>query len=230
VLIRERRPDEAEQNPWGIRFMRMFDMATDSALFETTLMRGQLPLYEAKMIHQLDHRWATYEGASQGIEPKEVDEDDNEDEERKGPPTRDVTLAEKRDPNYEPSPRYWVDERHVLARSAPAPGFMTKAYLAEQHRSRGLKLKDARDAAKALPLEQALLLWWCGSWLAHQGLDVRRGLKRVQAGRADDSLGCRRDERRIREGAGQGGARLPCRSAPAGRDGANRRICARRNS
>lgn len=78
------------KNPWGIRFMRMFDMSNDSHLFCTTedlehqgyrLARGidvgrldglcfvrddevWLPLYEAKMIWQFDHRFGTYEGVS----------------------------------------------------------------------------------------------------------------------------------------------------------------------
>ena len=57
--------------------MRMFDMTSDSGLFRTAAqleaegwtldgnryMRGQaqmLPLYEAKLMHQFDHRFATY--------------------------------------------------------------------------------------------------------------------------------------------------------------------------
>lgn len=51
-----------------------------------------LPLYEAKMIHQFDHRWATY-GAGQKI--------------------RDVTLEEKQDPDFQALPRYWVREEVV---------------------------------------------------------------------------------------------------------------------
>lgn len=54
-----------------------------------------LPLYEAKMIHHYDHRWATYE--SDGS-------------------TRDVTLAEKQDPNFVVLPRYWVRESVVRDR------------------------------------------------------------------------------------------------------------------
>jgi hypothetical protein len=50
-----------------------------------------VPLYEAKMIHQFDHRWATYEGSE----------------------TRDFTSAEKQDPSLEVNPRYWVPERTV---------------------------------------------------------------------------------------------------------------------
>lgn len=53
--------------------------------------RVYLPLYEAKMMHQFDHRWATYDG------------DD----------VRDFTLAEKQDPSKLVMPRYWVEEEHV---------------------------------------------------------------------------------------------------------------------
>ena len=48
-------------NPWGIRFMAMFHMANDSHLFRTASGEELLSLYEAKMIRQFDHRFATYE-------------------------------------------------------------------------------------------------------------------------------------------------------------------------
>src|SRR5690606_13198099 len=51
---------EPAQNPWGISFMRMLDMANDSHLFKDEPAADHLPLYEAKLIHQFDHRWATY--------------------------------------------------------------------------------------------------------------------------------------------------------------------------
>jgi hypothetical protein len=68
------------ENPWGVKFMRMFDMSNDSHLFRTRpqleaegfILRGNrfvrgeevwLPLYEAKMIWHYDHRFGTYEGA-----------------------------------------------------------------------------------------------------------------------------------------------------------------------
>jgi hypothetical protein len=109
VLIREGDPDE---NPWGIKFMRMFDMSNDSNLFQTreklenegwgldgnVFARGQermLPLYEAKMIHHYDYRWATYE---------------------RGERIRDVTLEEKQDPNFVVMPRYWVGAKEVDAK------------------------------------------------------------------------------------------------------------------
>jgi hypothetical protein len=53
---------------------------------------GLLPLYEAKMFHQFDHRWATYTN------------DGN---------TRDLTDEEKSDSNFKPQPRYWVDKQEV---------------------------------------------------------------------------------------------------------------------
>jgi hypothetical protein len=89
VLIREGSPEE---NPWGISFLRMLDMANDSGLFRTReqleadgwsldinlFRRGDrtyLPLYEAKMVHHFDHRFGTYEGqtdsqANQGKLPE----------------------------------------------------------------------------------------------------------------------------------------------------------------
>lgn len=51
-----------------------------------------LPLYEAKMIHHYDTKWATYEPDGS---------------------TRDVTADEKRDPDFFVMPRYWVHETEV---------------------------------------------------------------------------------------------------------------------
>jgi hypothetical protein len=128
-------------NPWGVEFRQgLFNMTSDSALFRdanqlraegyerdgrdwigaagTTpkqpaldLLGGHdathldlssggarptnryMPLYEAKMIHQFDHRWAGYDSS--------------------GETSNDVTIAEKSDKNFEPSPRYWVPETDV---------------------------------------------------------------------------------------------------------------------
>ena len=102
ILIKEGDPDG---NPWGISFMQgLFNMTTDSHLFRTReqleaegwTLEGNvfhrngeqmLPLYEGKMIHHFDHRWATYE--------------------RDGS-VRNVTQAEKQDPKFAPLPRYWT--------------------------------------------------------------------------------------------------------------------------
>ncbi|EHY91211.1 Eco57I restriction-modification methylase domain-containing protein [Saccharomonospora azurea] len=110
VLVKE--PDEHGQggsNPWGVSFMTMFHMSNDSHLFHTredleadgwtlsgnVFTKGaqrMLPLYEAKMLHHYDHRWATYD--------------------EKGD-VHDLTLEEKQDPSAVVLPRYWVSEADV---------------------------------------------------------------------------------------------------------------------
>ncbi|MFT4037799.1 MAG: N-6 DNA methylase [Thermomicrobiales bacterium] len=80
VLLLESSP---EVNPWGVTFGRMFDMSNDSHLFRTRMQlegsgqhlgedgRFHGPddlwerLYEAKMFHQYDHRFGTYDGQTQ---------------------------------------------------------------------------------------------------------------------------------------------------------------------
>jgi hypothetical protein len=115
VLIEEARLDDAgsetspEKNPWGIRFMAMIHMANDSGLFHDAPGENRLPLYEAKMVHQFDHRWATYEA-------NRTD-------------SRNCELTEKADPDYSPLPRYWVDQREVLARIANVPRGVASAWL-----------------------------------------------------------------------------------------------------
>ena len=116
VLWREGDPDG---NPWGLRFLRMFDMANDSGLFRTRadlasagwrLNAGRfeqagevvLPLYEGKMIHQFDHRFGTYEGQS-GAQANQG----------KLPELDHVAHA---DPGRTTLPRYWVPEDEVAAR------------------------------------------------------------------------------------------------------------------
>ncbi len=81
-------------NPWGIKFSTMFHMSNDSGLFENEPDEGRLPLYEAKMLHHFDHRWATYENGD----------------------TRDVSDAEKNDPQFVVQPRYWVAAHEVKAK------------------------------------------------------------------------------------------------------------------
>ncbi|GIW08697.1 MAG: hypothetical protein KatS3mg060_3502 [Dehalococcoidia bacterium] len=90
VLVNER----TGENPWGISFLRMFDMANDSGLFRTAPGPRLVPLYEAKLFHQFTHRWATFEG------------DD----------TRELTPAELADPSLTVRPRYWVPQREVEER------------------------------------------------------------------------------------------------------------------
>jgi Beta-glucosidase-related glycosidases len=112
VLVDESKGREG--NPWGVQFATMFHMSNDSGLFrayQQMLESGArldgitwvdaegnrwVPLYEAKMIHQYDHRWATYE--------------------TDGTTVREVSLLEKQDPAVEALPRYWVPEREVEIR------------------------------------------------------------------------------------------------------------------
>jgi hypothetical protein len=103
---------DATDSPWGVSFQLMFMMNTDSHLFHTraeletdgwklngnTFHRsGQamLPLYEGKMVHHYDHRWATYE-------------DDGT--------IRDVAPTEHDSPVFSVLPRYWVEEKEVSSR------------------------------------------------------------------------------------------------------------------
>ena len=114
VLWRE---DDADGNPWGLRLRRMLHMADDSGLFRTQAdlasagwrrdsdrfeMEGKvmLPLYEAKMIYQYNHRNGTFEGAPGGKRPHRL------------PSPSDSQLA---DPKFVSLPFYWVAEEVTSA-------------------------------------------------------------------------------------------------------------------
>ena len=116
VLWRE---GDSDGNPWGLTFLSMFHMANDSGLFRTRadlvsagwrLDEGgfeqdgevMLSLYEAKMIHQFDHRFGSYEvqseaQANQGKLPE-------------------CDHAAHADPGQVTLSRYWVSEDEVAAR------------------------------------------------------------------------------------------------------------------
>jgi len=105
VLINQ---SHVDGNPWGLRLMQgTFNMTTDSALFKSradlerdswvlrgnVFIRGQdkyLPLYEGKMFHQFDHRWAH----SDDTKPL------------RGPKAPDFVVM----------PRYWVPQSEVDSR------------------------------------------------------------------------------------------------------------------
>lgn len=90
VLVSDGPP---ELNPWGIKFSQgLFNMTSDSHLFADEPLPDSLPLYEAKMIHQFDHRWASFSTDGNGV---------------------DVTLDQKTDPNFSVTPRYWVSAADV---------------------------------------------------------------------------------------------------------------------
>jgi hypothetical protein len=100
VLINE----TTGENPWGVSFLRMFDMSNDSHLFRPVPAPAEaragwgdhLPLYEAKLLHQFTHRWATYDGGA----------------------PREATAAELADPTWTITPRYLVPAAEVEARLA----------------------------------------------------------------------------------------------------------------
>ncbi|NYI03819.1 Eco57I restriction-modification methylase domain-containing protein [Allostreptomyces psammosilenae] len=121
VLVDETK--DVGRNPWGISFMRMLDMSNDSHLFRpaaqngetfddllkagwtldgNVLLRGEerlLPLYEAKMLHHYDHRFSTYENATE----QQLNE-------RTLPR---FTVEQHQDASAVAMPRYWVPEQDV---------------------------------------------------------------------------------------------------------------------
>lgn len=115
VLIRD--GDEGG-NPWGLRFVRMLDMANDSGLFRTAddlstdgaefdgwaWAEGQqryLPLYEPKMLGIYNDRHGDYRLATR-VPGKGV----------RAIPT--PTPSDLNDPDYTVLAWYWVDEQHVI--------------------------------------------------------------------------------------------------------------------
>ncbi|CAN7165278.1 SAM-dependent methyltransferase [Microbacterium foliorum] len=112
------RGEDEDGNPWLVQFRQgLFNMTSDSDHFQkrealeeegwelsgAVFTRGSermLPLYEGKMVHHFDHRWATFDGGE----------------------FRDLSSTEKSDPAFVPLPRYWVDELIVeqeITSSAP---------------------------------------------------------------------------------------------------------------
>jgi len=114
ILIRE---GEQGGNPWGIRFMAMLHMANDSGLFRTRkemevdrfVLNGNrytkgnevfLPLYEAKMVYQYDHRYGDFSKAKTGERAHVL------------PSSNPIEYL---DPAFEVQPYYWVKGAEVDA-------------------------------------------------------------------------------------------------------------------
>lgn len=109
VLIDESKGDEG--NPWGVKFGFIFQMNTSSHMFVTkeqleTLgarpaagskffdgIREWWPLFEGKLFHQYDHRFASYDGF-----------DD----------IKDVSVHLHQKSDFSPQPRYWVSKAETL--------------------------------------------------------------------------------------------------------------------
>ncbi|URI16139.1 Eco57I restriction-modification methylase domain-containing protein [Brevundimonas albigilva] len=181
VLIQERPQEEGgDINPWGITFQTMFHMSGDSGFFRTptqldadgwqrdgidwvretaTSVERRVPLYEAKMIHHFDHRWATYGTSASDYEDG----------------ARDCTLSEKQNPNFEPSPRYWVPKDEVILRAARVPAALKSAV--RQGRGEGSKGRrnagtDALEIGRATALK-AFVTWLTGAYPDIEGRSAR---------------------------------------------------------
>ncbi|MFQ5981576.1 MAG: Eco57I restriction-modification methylase domain-containing protein, partial [Candidatus Heimdallarchaeota archaeon] len=124
ILIREDAETGKElENPWGISFLRMFDMASASGDFKSVnelkgpefngkpvdeqsfgniwiTDKGEYsPLYEGKMVWLYDHRYNSARPAALGLKRKATSES--------------VTLEEHLDPNFLPIPRFWVPKEII---------------------------------------------------------------------------------------------------------------------
>ena len=119
VFWREGDGQEHEHNPWGVKFSTMFHMANNSDLFRKRMqlesegwelqgnvfVRGEeryVPLYEAKLFHQYDHRFATFDGVS----GKDIGNGN----------ARSMPSETKTDHSCAVIPRYWVPEEIVEKR------------------------------------------------------------------------------------------------------------------
>ncbi|GIW76102.1 MAG: hypothetical protein KatS3mg104_1165 [Phycisphaerae bacterium] len=134
VLIKEARDGQPEENPWGVKFLRMFDMSNDSHLFRTReqleaaggRLEGNifhvpepgrldgpdpiapgtwLPLYEAKFIHHFQHRHASLEVLIDVGAASGI----------AAPSVAQNTL---KNPLYVVHPRYWVAQSEVKREAA----------------------------------------------------------------------------------------------------------------
>ena len=142
VLTRDR---ESSGNPWNVELGRMLHMSDDSGSFIREPHSDYVPVYEAKMIHQFDHRWASFvEGPAEvsgDVEPEKMGD------------------VRKADVACTARPRYWVHERDVLARIARVPTRVSRSWLA-LHAAR--KTEDAT----AMHAAAADLLLALGQWVA----------------------------------------------------------------
>lgn len=101
ILIEE---GNEEKNPWGIGIRQgLFHLTNDIkagiVLDSRTdvIPANYVPVIEGKLIHQFDHRWATYSADVV---------------------SRDLTAAEKANPTYAVTPRYWVNAAELEQRLA----------------------------------------------------------------------------------------------------------------
>ncbi len=155
-------------NPWGVRFLRMFDMTNDSGKFKTAkelddagfwlgdgnvFTKGAtryLPLYEGKMVQMYDHR-----AASIKINPANL---------HRAAQEAPVSFAEHADPAFSPMPQYWVDEEEILLCTSFVPPILVNAYRAKSVNG----------------LRQAFCLWLAG-WKSLEG-DAEAAMRFIVTG------------------------------------------------
>lgn len=123
ILIDENRRQGG--NPWGIKFLRMFDQTNDAAHFRTAKFwekkgyklagnvyakakKRALPLYEAKMVQAFDHR-----AASVTVDEKNWVRQGQKEE---------TSLVQHQNPEFSALPRWWVEEAVVDKALEPQPG------------------------------------------------------------------------------------------------------------
>ncbi|MDO3624181.1 N-6 DNA methylase [Ralstonia pseudosolanacearum] len=198
---------EQELNSWGIRFSTMFHMSNDSHLFADQGGEHRLPLYEAKMIHQFDHRWATY--VDNPNKPNGLD-------------TEDVTANQKAVTGLTVRPRYWVNEREVLARIARVPTRVANAWLAlHEAIDTALRGNGESNSQTIVSESQHALTMAVASWVAgalfRRGLDAT-GLVGQKTVIAKESTGCLFGESGLPTGATEHVASTEVLSAKAAAD------------
>jgi len=120
VLMREVESErnDVSNNPWGIRFMAMFNMASASELFKTKIDLSQsgfelkgnrfihgredfIPLYEAKMMYLYSHRNGDFSDSNDGQRAHVL-------------PT--ISFERLKNKTYLPEPFYWVPISEVEER------------------------------------------------------------------------------------------------------------------
>lgn len=84
---------------WGYGVSFLFEMNKSSHLFHQTPAESLLPLLEAKLVHQFDHRAATFAEQS----PRDLQNGH----------ARQTRVTEHQDPTYSSLPRYWLPEASV---------------------------------------------------------------------------------------------------------------------
>ncbi len=154
VLWREACAHQPEANPWRLSFKTLFHMANDSHHFRAAKdlvekgfrLHGNiyvgrderyLPLYEAKMLHQFDHRFSTYEGATE--------------QEMNAGRLPQTSPQQKRDPSFVVQPRYWLREDVVESAIPKYPEPLAAA----------LKIGDRPS------IQRVLCLWAAGYHFNH---------------------------------------------------------------